>query len=228
MSSGPFESRMNDREGRALSPDGVSASRRRSVGPLGQRVPQANEDIRKAQTRIVHCQHRATASPLRPRPLHERSRNQPTTAEVMYNARDRKQESVSVPQSGHTYRLSNTRTRTVLDMSMKDWRSLSSAAWDASDNQKWVAERVEPGNSWTIRSVATGLFLGVGERAQLGASVIATQEQTFWELDAGREPSTFRLVALTNPRLGVQLGPTGRGVILGDSREGCEWLFEQV
>ncbi|KAI0643333.1 hypothetical protein C8Q79DRAFT_915492 [Trametes meyenii] len=110
---------------------------------------------------------------------------------------------------------------------MKDWRSLSSAAWDASDNQKWVAERVESGDGWTFRSVATGFFLGVDGAARPGASVIATREETAWDLSVSREPSTFRLVVLTDARLGVQPGPTGRSVILGDSREGGEWRFEQ-
>lgn len=39
-------------------------------------------------------------------------------------------------ESGHTYRLTQAKTRTVLDLSMKDWSSVRSTAWDASDNQK--------------------------------------------------------------------------------------------
>ena len=39
-------------------------------------------------------------------------------------------------ESGHTYKLTHGRTRSVLDLSAKDWQSIKSAAWEASDYQK--------------------------------------------------------------------------------------------
>ena len=37
---------------------------------------------------------------------------------------------------GHTYKLVNASTRTVLDLSMADFKSVSGGPWDSSDNQK--------------------------------------------------------------------------------------------
>lgn len=39
-------------------------------------------------------------------------------------------------QSGHTYKLTNTKARVVLDLSMADFKSVAGAPWDDSDNQK--------------------------------------------------------------------------------------------
>ncbi|KAI0773161.1 hypothetical protein BD413DRAFT_473376 [Trametes elegans] len=94
-------------------------------------------------------------------------------------------------ESGHTYRLVHARTGTVLDLSMKDWRSVSSSTWDASDNQKWVAERTSHG--WTLRSVATGLFLGADGIPRPGAPVVGTREEAAWDLQS-RGPSVHRHV----------------------------------
>lgn len=37
---------------------------------------------------------------------------------------------------GHTYRVTNSKSRTVLDLSMADFKSVAAASWDNSDNQK--------------------------------------------------------------------------------------------
>ncbi|OJT11889.1 hypothetical protein TRAPUB_11535 [Trametes pubescens] len=133
-------------------------------------------------------------------------------------------------ESGHTYRLTQAKTRTVLDLSMKDWSSIRSTAWDASDNQKWVAERAESGSGgWTFRSVATGLFLSVEGTPRPNASVVATREVTTWDLHPARDPSTVRLVVFGAP-LCVQVGSSGASVKLGDLREGGEaqqWRLEK-
>ncbi|KAI0631470.1 hypothetical protein C8Q77DRAFT_1061386 [Trametes polyzona] len=110
---------------------------------------------------------------------------------------------------------------------MKDWSSIRSTSWDASDNQKWVAEPAGSGNGWTLRSVATGLFLSVEGVPRPNASVVATREETTWELHPGREPSAVRL-AVSGIPLCIQLG--SGSVKLGDLREGGEaqqWRLEQ-
>lgn len=124
-------------------------------------------------------------------------------------------------ESGHTYRLTQAKTRTVLDLSMKDWSSVRSTAWDASDNQKvrfpcspsdskltyllrcapqWVAELAESGSGWTFRSVATGLFLSVEGTPRPNASVVATREVTTWDLYPARDPSTVRYARMRPKR----------------------------
>ncbi|KAH9850960.1 hypothetical protein C2E23DRAFT_733925 [Lenzites betulinus] len=110
---------------------------------------------------------------------------------------------------------------------MKDWSSVRTAAWDASDNQKWVAERT--GNGWTLRSVATGLFLSVDGAARPNASVVATREETTWDVQPAREPSAIRLAVSGSP-LCVQLSSSGGSLKLGDMREGGEaqqWRLEK-
>ncbi|EIW52697.1 uncharacterized protein TRAVEDRAFT_31827 [Trametes versicolor FP-101664 SS1] len=115
---------------------------------------------------------------------------------------------------------------------MKDWSSVRSTAWDASDNQKWVAERAETGSGWTFRSVATGLFLSVEGTPRPNASVVATREVTTWDLYPARDPSTVRLV-VSGPgaQLCVQVGSSGASVKLGDLRDGGEaqqWRLEKA
>ncbi len=39
-------------------------------------------------------------------------------------------------QPGHTYKLTNNKTRVVLNLSMADFKSVAGATWDGSDNQK--------------------------------------------------------------------------------------------
>ncbi|KAI0370723.1 hypothetical protein BV20DRAFT_966233 [Pilatotrama ljubarskyi] len=143
------------------------------------------------------------------------------------------QKTTAALQSGHTYRLSHARTRTVLDLSMKDWSSVKAAAWDASDNQKWVAELAESGSGWTLRNVATGLYLGVDGTPRPGAPIVATRQETFWDLQPTSEPSGLRL-AIVRTGLCVQLGDarvSNGGVKLGDLREGGEaqqWRLEKA
>lgn len=37
---------------------------------------------------------------------------------------------------GHTYKVMNAQARTVLDLTMADFKSVTGAPWDNSDNQK--------------------------------------------------------------------------------------------
>ncbi|KAI8977833.1 hypothetical protein BD414DRAFT_157075 [Trametes punicea] len=151
---------------------------------------------------------------------------------MLSNGRDRKPDSAATLESGHTYKLSHARTRAVLDLSMKDWQSIKSAPWDASDNQKWVAERVGSGRGWTFRNVATGLFLGADGTPRPNAPVIATREETTWDLQPAREPSALVLV-VTGTRLCVVAdnahNNSGPSVKLGALHEGGgEWRLEKV
>ncbi|KAI9068952.1 carbohydrate-binding module family 13 protein [Trametes sanguinea] len=147
------------------------------------------------------------------------------------NARDRRPESTAALESGHTYKMSHARTRAVLDLSMKDWQSIRSAPWDASDNQKWVAELAESGGGWTFRNVATGLFLGIDGAPRPNAPVIATRQETTWDLQPGQEPSSLVLV-VAGTRLIVQLAEiarSGASVKLGELRDGSgDWRLEKA
>ena len=64
--------------------------------------------------------------------------------------------------------------------------------------QQWVAERARSNagaTRWVLRSVATGLYLGVEEPPRSAGRVIATQEETEWDVRPDREdPSTLRWV----------------------------------
>ncbi|KAI0738142.1 hypothetical protein C8Q80DRAFT_260659 [Daedaleopsis nitida] len=135
-------------------------------------------------------------------------------------------------QQGHTYKLTNTTSRAVLDLSMADFKSVVGSTWDSSDNQKWVAERARTSSSptrWAFRSVATGLYLAVDGIPRAAARVIATRDETEWDVRPDqKDPSVLRIV-VPNGRLGVQLGEKGTGTAkLSDkeSEEQC-WRFEE-
>ncbi|KAI0331521.1 hypothetical protein GY45DRAFT_1322075 [Cubamyces sp. BRFM 1775] len=133
--------------------------------------------------------------------------------------------SAGVIESSHTYKLTHGRTRTVLDLSAKDWQSIKSAAWEASDYQKWVAEEAGSGGRWTFRNVATGLYLGVDGAPRPNALVIATRTETAWDIQPGREPSSVMLIA-AGTRLCAQPGEGAR-VKLGEIGSG-EWRVEHA
>ena len=126
---------------------------------------------------------------------------------------------------GHTYKVMNAQARTVLDLTMADFKSVTGAPWDNSDNQKvcsrhlntpelqlmfltwkWVAERARstpqtPGTTrWTFRSVATGLYLGVEGAPRTAARIMATRDETEWDVRADREdPTALRYAHLFSP-----------------------------
>ncbi|KAI0755649.1 hypothetical protein C8Q74DRAFT_1210521 [Fomes fomentarius] len=133
-------------------------------------------------------------------------------------------------QPGHTYKLIDTKNRVVLHLSMADFKSITGVPWDASDNQKWVAERARTPSAtrWVFRSVATGLYLGVEGAPQAAAHVIATREETEWDVRPDREdPSVLRMI-VPNSRLGMQLEKGASTAKLTD-REGEEqrWRLEE-
>ncbi|KAI0697221.1 hypothetical protein C8T65DRAFT_27556 [Cerioporus squamosus] len=138
-------------------------------------------------------------------------------------------------QSGHTYKLTNAKTRVVLNLSMADFKSIAGATWDNSDNQKWVAERARSGpqpgaTRWVFRNVATGLYLGIEGAPKPAAYVVATRTETEWDVRPDREdPSVLRLL-VPNGRLGIQLGDRGAAPAKLAEKEGEEqrWRFEEV
>ncbi|KAH9914388.1 uncharacterized protein BXZ73DRAFT_54983 [Epithele typhae] len=103
-------------------------------------------------------------------------------------------------QSGHTYKLVNTQTRTVLALDMADFRTITGAPWSNADHQKWVAEWPRQPNAgsttrWSFRSVATGLFLGLDGAGRRGTSIVATRDETEWDTRAEvGNPSALRCV----------------------------------
>ncbi|KAI0710825.1 hypothetical protein C8Q76DRAFT_623968 [Earliella scabrosa] len=132
---------------------------------------------------------------------------------------------------GHTYKLTSMTSRVVLDLSMADFKSIAGAAWVNTDNQKWVAERARTPSMtrWVFRSVATGLYLGVDGAPRAAARVIATRDETEWDVRPDREdPSVLRIV-VPNGKLGVQLGDKGTTAAKLSDKEGEEqrWRFEE-
>ena len=111
-----------------------------------------------------------------------------------------------------------------------------------------------PGTTrWTFRSVATGLYLGIEGAARASALIMATRDETEWDVHPDREdPSTLRFVhfvhiasrerysradSITAPngRLSIQLGDRaaspakGTPVKLWEAKDGAEqrWRFEE-
>ncbi|KAH9914389.1 uncharacterized protein BXZ73DRAFT_55027 [Epithele typhae] len=135
-------------------------------------------------------------------------------------------------QSGHTYKLVNTQTRTVLALDMADFRTITGAPWSNADHQKWVAEgprqNAGPTTRWSFRNVATGLFLGLDGAGRQGTSIVATRDETEWDARAeAGNPSALRL-AIPGGRLTLNL-TAGLPAKLCDGAGGGEqyWRFEE-
>ncbi|KAM5531423.1 hypothetical protein V8D89_000911 [Ganoderma adspersum] len=137
---------------------------------------------------------------------------------------------------GHTYRFTNAKGRTVLDLSMADFKSVAGGSWANGDNQKWVAERPKSSpqtnaTRWTFRNVATGLYLGIDGAPKSAGRVVATRTETEWDVRPDREdPSALRIV-VPNARLGLQLGglpQPGEPAMIWEVRDGEEqrWRLE--
>ncbi|KAF7986859.1 hypothetical protein HWV62_12586 [Athelia sp. TMB] len=94
--------------------------------------------------------------------------------------------------SGTSYKITNVKGGTVLDLSGGDNKSIIGYNDHDGSNQRWIFTHQR--NGWTLQSVGTGLYLGIDGAPRDGAPVIATQEPTtHWEIDNdGEDSNTWR------------------------------------
>ncbi|KAF7986846.1 hypothetical protein HWV62_12560 [Athelia sp. TMB] len=94
--------------------------------------------------------------------------------------------------SGTSYKITNVKGGTVLDLSGGDNKSIIGYSDHDGSNQRWIFTHQR--NGWTLQSVGTGLYLGIDGAPRDGAPVIATQgPTTHWEIDNdGEDSNTWR------------------------------------
>lgn len=94
--------------------------------------------------------------------------------------------------SGQTYRITNVRSGTVVDLSGVDNHTIIGYPYHSGRNQQWTFEWT--GHSWTIRSVSSGQYLGVnGTNYADGTGLVATSTPFEWDIwHDEADQNTFR------------------------------------
>ncbi|KAI0046359.1 carbohydrate-binding module family 13 protein [Auriscalpium vulgare] len=96
-------------------------------------------------------------------------------------------------QSSHIYVITNFKAGNVVELSDDDSRTVIGFDYHGSSNQKWKFEQVD-GGPWTIRSVSSGKYLGVGGDIRNGEAVIAVDKPyRFDVLPDDKHPEAYRI-----------------------------------
>ncbi|TFK61281.1 ricin B-like lectin [Pluteus cervinus] len=141
---------------------------------------------------------------------------------------------MSVPlQNGVTYVITNVKSRTVLDLSAGDNRSVIGWPRHNGPNQRWTL--VWAGNGWNIRSLSSGLFLNIDGSPENGTRLVATSAPILWHIWADQKDPTTHRIFIPNTYYNLDLynygDPTpGTPVTLWWTWEGLHqtWKFEQM
>eukprot|EP00914_Ancora_sagittata_P003803 GHVO01008196.1.p1 GENE.GHVO01008196.1~~GHVO01008196.1.p1 ORF type:complete len:141 (+),score=5.18 GHVO01008196.1:27-449(+) len=84
-------------------------------------------------------------------------------------------------QSGNTYTIVNAKSRTAIDLSGGDGKSIIGFDYHGQGNQQWRFEQRGDAR-WVIRSVSSGKSLDFEGEAHDGAPVIATSSEREWDI----------------------------------------------
>ncbi|KAI0821755.1 ricin B-like lectin [Trametes gibbosa] len=138
-------------------------------------------------------------------------------------------------QAGKTYKITNAKGGTVLDLSGgQDHSPITGYQWNGGANQKWQLEQC--GDSCTLKNETTGLYHGYDGEHKDFTPIIASQNPARWHIrpDA-KDPSTFVLL-LEGTNLSLDLSDHGNAtpgtpVTLWQKWEGGlnqTWRFEEA
>ncbi|KAE9398627.1 carbohydrate-binding module family 13 protein [Gymnopus androsaceus JB14] len=139
-------------------------------------------------------------------------------------------------ESGRTYRITNVKSGTVLDLSGTDGRTISGFSDNGGSNQKWQLQQGQ-GGQWTFRSDSGGQYLGIDGPVEDGTPLIAVREPVEWDIyPDDRDSSVFRIYVPNAPTaMNIDLSDHGNAtpgtkVTLWGKWEGQNqtWRFEQV
>ncbi|RDB22017.1 hypothetical protein Hypma_010816 [Hypsizygus marmoreus] len=101
--------------------------------------------------------------------------------------------STELVQSGFTYKITNAKSGTVVDLSGQDNRSIIGFPSHGGTNQQWALEWTNIG--WTFRSVATGLYLSIDGSPADGTRLVAVTTPFGWHIWHDEvNPQTYRRV----------------------------------
>lgn len=94
--------------------------------------------------------------------------------------------------SGQTYKITNVKSGTVVDLSGVDNHTIIGYHYHNGDNQHWTFNWT--GDSWTIRSVSSGQYLGVESTNYSDGDKIVTVPSPFdWDIWHDEvNPNAFR------------------------------------
>ncbi|KAI0668246.1 ricin B-like lectin [Trametes maxima] len=95
-------------------------------------------------------------------------------------------------QAGQTYKITNVKGGTVLDLSGgQDHSPITGYQYHGGENQRWVLEH--HGDAYRFRNAATGLFINVNGEPKNFAPIIACTSWAEWEIKPDhQDPSVFR------------------------------------
>ncbi|TFK38583.1 ricin B-like lectin [Crucibulum laeve] len=83
-------------------------------------------------------------------------------------------------QSGLTFRITNAKSGTVVDLSGTDRQSVTGWPSHGGDNQKWTVNWT--GSGWTLRNVWSGLYLGLNGSPADGTRIVGVTTPVEWHI----------------------------------------------
>ncbi|KAF9073993.1 ricin B lectin domain-containing protein [Rhodocollybia butyracea] len=120
-------------------------------------------------------------------------------------------------QSGNTYKITNGKSGTILDLSGTDGRTISGFSDNGGGNQRWQLQQGQRGQ-WTFRNVATGQYLGIDGPIQDGTPVVSCNDPVEWNIYPDERDSSVLQVCpfLFEFLIFVPNAPTAMNVDLSD------------
>ncbi|KAG5643460.1 hypothetical protein DXG03_000892 [Asterophora parasitica] len=88
--------------------------------------------------------------------------------------------STEIVQSGFTYRITNAKSGTVIDLSGEDFKSIIGYPNHNGTNQQWTLNWT--GVGWTFRSVSSGLYLAIDGSNTNGTRLVAVTTPFGWHI----------------------------------------------
>ncbi|KAJ7126415.1 ricin B-like lectin [Mycena crocata] len=138
-----------------------------------------------------------------------------------------------IVQSGLTYRIINAKAGTVMDLSGVDNKTIIGYPYHNGDNQHWTLTWT--GNAWTIRSVSSGLYIGLDGAPADGVPLIATPTPFQFDIWHDEEDNLNYRIFVPNTKINFDLYDDGNPapgtpITLWYRWEGIHqtWRFERV
>ncbi|KAF8879565.1 ricin B-like lectin [Infundibulicybe gibba] len=95
-------------------------------------------------------------------------------------------------QGGQTYKITNVKSGTVIDLSGEDNRSIIGYPYHNGANQKWTLDWT--GTSWAIRSSASQVYLALEASPTNGVRLVASPTPGEWHIWRDQtDPNAFRV-----------------------------------
>ncbi|KAJ6462499.1 ricin B lectin domain-containing protein [Mycena sanguinolenta] len=128
--------------------------------------------------------------------------------------------------SGHTYKIENCATHTVLDLHDSDHQSILRWKWSEGTNQMWTLSDAGGGN-WTLRNVRySRKCLGLSGSAAPGIKLRAVDDSIHWSIHS--KGHAYTLSVPNNLGLAIELNDSDVLLCLVDGYNTQLWEFTEV